>query len=64
MTGDMGDYWNEIKTDRDKKKKELGIDCPGCKLLRPKTYPTRLIPGKKCKACGMTYSQAKREIKT
>jgi rubredoxin len=55
MAEDMR-LWRE---DRRQRRAKDGIDCPGCAVARPKAQPTRLMPGKTCKVCGMTYAKAK-----
>jgi len=45
--GDMGDMyhdWEEIK-------RALKKECPGCRKVRPKANPSKLMPGQKCKVC-------------
>lgn len=52
MTGDMGDFWNDMKAERKERRARLGKDCPGCPMVQPKRIPTVLLPGQKCKVCG------------
>lgn len=60
--GDMGDMWNDAKSELKERKKREGIDCPGCKVEQPKRIPTRLLPGWKCRVCGYRYKPGKIEI--
>lgn len=51
MTGDMGDFWNDVKADRKERRERLGVNCPGCIKHHPKRNPTVLLPGQRCKVC-------------
>ena len=50
--GDMGDYFNAIRDDRRERRALLGIECPQCKIKRPKANPTILLPNQRCKVDG------------
>jgi hypothetical protein len=52
MTGDMGEFWNDVKQARKERRAALGVDCPGCPKVQPKRIPTVLLPGQRCKVCG------------
>lgn len=56
--GDMGDDFRAFRDANRQKRAAIGVDCPGCKVARPKANPTRLMPGKTCKVCGTTYTEA------
>jgi hypothetical protein len=47
-----GEFWNIVKKAKKDRKKEFGIDCPGCNIKEPKRIPTKLLPNQKCKVCG------------
>lgn len=49
--GDMGDSYRDWKEHKRKRRTELGVECPGCKLRFPKASPKILMPGEKC-FCG------------
>ena len=50
--GDMGDYFNDLKDERKELRATLGVECPECKRLRPKTNASILLPGQKCRVDG------------
>lgn len=50
--GDMGDIFNERKEARRRLRAEHGIECPQCKIARPKTNASILLPGQRCKVDG------------
>ena len=52
MTGDMGEYFNDLKEIRRDLRERLGVDCPGCRKVQPKRIPTILLPQQRCKVCG------------
>ena len=56
---EIATHYRDLKKHMATIKRDLGIDCPGCKIKQPKRIPTRLIPGKTCKVCGTNYRKAK-----
>ena len=50
--GDMGDMWNEVKKDRQRKREKYGKPCPECQRLLPKAHPSILLPGQRCRIHG------------
>jgi hypothetical protein len=50
--GDMGDYFNDLKAALRIARETHGVDCPQCKIVRPKAHPSILLPGQKCKVDG------------
>ena len=50
--GDMGDYFNDIRADRKERRARLGVECPRCKVVRPKAHPSILLPNQRCKVDG------------
>ncbi len=49
--GDVGDAFNDLRQHRKDLRQAFGVECPGCKIERPKTNPTIMLPGQKCKVC-------------
>lgn len=49
MTGDMGELFNDMKAARKALRARYGVECPQCKLLRPKTNASILLPNQRCK---------------
>lgn len=47
--------WKALKARR----RELGVDCPGCKQDFPRRIPKLLLPGRWCPVCG--YRDTRRE---
>lgn len=47
--GDMGEYWNDIKEYKKAIRNKYGIECQECKIRRPKTNASILLPQQKCK---------------
>lgn len=50
--GDMGDYFNDLKDARKERRRLHGIECPQCKIARPKAWPSILLPQQRCKVDG------------
>jgi hypothetical protein len=50
--GDMGDYFNDLRDSRRERRATLGMNCPQCKIARPKAHPSILLPGQRCKVDG------------
>lgn len=50
--GDIGDYWNEHKEYKRELRARLGVECPKCKELRPRTNASILLPQQRCKVDG------------
>lgn len=50
--GDMGDDFRAMKEYRKELRRKYGVECPQCKIKRPKTNATILLPGQKCKVDG------------
>jgi hypothetical protein len=50
--GDMGDYFNEWREHKKAMRAEHGVDCPQCKIVRPKAHPSILLPQQRCKVDG------------
>ena len=50
--GDMGDYYNDLRTSRRERRAALGVNCPQCRVVRPKAQPSILLPGQRCKVDG------------
>ena len=48
MTGDMGEFWNDVKACRKQERDEHGQPCPDCTIKLPKAQPKILMPGQKC----------------
>jgi hypothetical protein len=49
---DYGDMCRDIREDRREKRRLLGVECPECKRLRPKTSASILLPSQRCKVDG------------
>lgn len=50
--GDMGDYYNDIKSYTKERRERLGVTCPRCNDKQPKRTPSILLPGQRCKVDG------------
>lgn len=50
--GDMGDHFNDLRASRKERRAQLGVNCPQCKMARPKAHPSILLPGQRCKVDG------------
>jgi hypothetical protein len=50
--GDMGEYFNDLKIGRKERRARLGVECPRCKVVRPKAYPSILLPNQRCRVDG------------
>lgn len=51
----MGDTGDDFRAWRDLKKRvraKYGVNCPKCRLARPKSHPSILLPGQRCKVDG------------
>lgn len=49
---DMGDFYRALEDDRRARRDALGVECPSCKKLRPKTNASILLPGQRCRVDG------------
>lgn len=49
MSGDEGDFWNDVRKAKCEARAKHGVDCPECVRLLPKAQPTILLPGQRCK---------------
>lgn len=61
--GDMGDYFNDLKASRKADRERYGIDCPQCRIVRPKAHPSILLPGQKCKVDGYRDSRKWKDVR-
>jgi len=62
MSGDTeGDFWRDVREARREERRLHGVDCPGCKVKRPKAFPTILLPGQRCRVCGYTDPRKREE---
>jgi len=43
------DYFNDIHAVRKELRRMHGVNCPRCALVRPKTFPSILLPRQRCK---------------
>lgn len=50
--GDMGDFYNDLREIRRERRERLGVECPVCKVKRPKTNASILLPGQRCRVDG------------
>lgn len=50
--GDMGEFYNDLKEVRRDLRQQHGVECPRCKVVRPKTNASVLLPGQRCKVDG------------
>lgn len=50
--GDVGEYWNDHREHLRDLRDRLGVECPQCKVKRPKTNASILLPGQRCKVDG------------
>ena len=50
--GDMGDDFRAMREERRERRAKFGVECPRCKVLRPKTNASILLPGQRCKVDG------------
>lgn len=41
--------WKQVPKER---RKLFGVECPKCKEVRPRAYPSILLPGQRCKVDG------------
>lgn len=47
--GDVGEYFNDLREHRRDIRTRFGVNCPKCAEVRPKTSPSILLPGQRCK---------------
>lgn len=52
MSGDMGELYNAVREDRRQRREALGVACPRCGIVRPKTNASILLPGQRCRVDG------------
>lgn len=59
--GDMGDFYNDLREARRERRERYGVPCPRCAIVRPKTCPSILLPGQRCKVDGYVDPRTKTE---
>ena len=47
--GDEGEFWRDVNEWKRAWRTLVGVECPQCKIHRPKTNATILMPGWRCK---------------
>lgn len=50
--GDVGEMFNALKAYNRALRAKYGINCPQCKVARPKAHPSILLPQQRCKVDG------------
>lgn len=50
--GDVAEYWRDHKNRLKERRRRFGINCPKCSEVRPRTNPSILLPGQRCKVDG------------
>lgn len=61
--GDVGDYWNDHRDYKRDVRAKLGVECPECQRLRPRTNASILLPGQKCRIDGYRDPRPRRSSK-
>lgn len=46
--GDEGDFWRDVRAASKARRAELGVECPECRRLLPKSPAKILLPGQIC----------------
>ena len=49
---DYGDMCRELRDARREARAKHGVECPLCKVQRPKAHPSILLPQQRCKVDG------------
>ncbi len=62
--GDIGDYFNEIREERKRRRALFGVACPKCREVRPKAHPSILLPSQRCKVDGYRDPRPRQEEPT
>lgn len=50
--GDAAEGFRALKEYRKRERAEHGVECPRCKIKRPKAHPSILLPGQRCRVDG------------
>lgn len=50
--GDMGDDFRAMRDHRRALRDKYGVECPVCRVKRPKAHASILLPGQRCKVDG------------
>jgi hypothetical protein len=58
---DQGEIWRAIREAQREERARLGVECPGCRVKRPKANPTILLPQQQCRVCGYRDPRARQE---
>lgn len=45
----MGEVFKALKNHRRELRAKYGSECPQCRVVRPKTNPSILLPGQQCR---------------
>lgn len=61
---DMGDLWRDVKAARRERRAKFGVECPQCKVMRPKAQPSILLPQQRCKVDGYRDPRPRLEVNT
>ncbi len=62
--GDVGEYFRDWKEHKKEKRKRLGVECPQCKIARPRTNASILLPGQRCRVDGYRDPRPRDEEKS
>jgi hypothetical protein len=53
MMSDLGDDYRAWREHKRQRRREKGQPCPGCVIVQPRRDPTIMMPGQKCRVCGV-----------
>jgi hypothetical protein len=59
---DIAIYGREIREAKRERRALLGVECPQCKIARPKTNASILLPGQRCKVDGYLDPRSRKDF--
>jgi hypothetical protein len=52
MTSEMGEFYTALREEAKRRREKYGRPCPECVAKLPKTHPSILLPGRRCRIHG------------
>lgn len=61
--GDMAEVFYALRMERRERRLKYGVECPQCKIVRPKAHPSILLPQQVCKVDGYKDPRSRKEMR-
>ena len=56
---DYGEFCRDMREHKRRIRAKFGVECPQCKVVRPKAHPSILLPQQRCKVDGYIDQRAR-----